>query len=281
MLITHEKLREINQVQTRILAAVSEVCKQLGIVFFVVHGSLLGAVRNQGFIPDDDDIDVAMLRADYERFLREAPALLPPGLFAQDQRSDENYPMEFAKVRDPETAYIVETAKNIQMDHGIYIDVFPIDYEYKSRLRGGLTALRHRLMNTRIAEVFSRQKPSGARRAAGAVLRLLWPDLRKTVIKRNALYSGRREQPFLRLTGGKKTELRMPAEWFRDPVPASFEGVDVYLPGGYDAYLTRIYGDYARRTLIEKKYADAERIEVNACVVDTERSYRNYLPFRG
>ena len=56
MLITHLMLREVNQVQTRILAAVSEACGQLGISFFLVHGSLLGAVRNRGFIPDDDDI---------------------------------------------------------------------------------------------------------------------------------------------------------------------------------------------------------------------------------
>ena len=76
-------LRKVQKLLTLILAELDRVCRQIGVSYAIYGGTAIGAIRHGGFIPWDDDIDVMMTRADYERFLAEAPALMdaafPPG----------------------------------------------------------------------------------------------------------------------------------------------------------------------------------------------------------
>ena len=82
---------------------------------------------------------------------------------------------------------------------------------------------------------------------------------------------------FVRMTGGKGSEQGMPACWFEEAKDGIFEGINVFIPGEYDKYLTKIYGDYKNRTLIEDKISDSENIEVNAGIVDVNESYKKYI----
>ena len=77
----------------------TRICEELGLSYFAVQGTLLGAIRHGGFIPWDDDIDVGMLRKDYEVFLREAPSRLPEYYFLQTFRSDPEFYHCFGKLR--------------------------------------------------------------------------------------------------------------------------------------------------------------------------------------
>ena len=81
----------MNALQKRVLElfqAFLQVCQQLNLSYFLVCGSALGAVKYQGFIPWDDDMDLAMLRPDYEAFLAQAQALLPRHIFLQNYKTD-------------------------------------------------------------------------------------------------------------------------------------------------------------------------------------------------
>ena len=69
-------LRKVQKLLTLILAELDRVCRRIGVSYAIYGGTAIGAIRHAGFIPWDDDIDVMMTRADYERFLAEAPALL-------------------------------------------------------------------------------------------------------------------------------------------------------------------------------------------------------------
>ncbi len=273
MHISLEELQKVNCVQTDILKQIALACEKLDIRFFVVHGTLLGTLRNKGFIPFDDDIDIAMHRADYERFLTEAPKILGKDYFVQAPVTDPDYPLAFAKVRDSRTAYVVENVRHLDMNHGIYVDVFPIDF-----IRTGKWAkLKNKLLNLRISSIYQTPVAGTKAKVKRLVCRLPLISVRRAVCLRDWLAKSAPKGDYVCMTGGKPVERKMPAAWFADFVEASFEGLPVWMPGGYDQYLTHIYGAYEKRTLVEGKMADEAHVEINACIVDPEKSYTEYL----
>lgn len=267
-----EEIKTLNSVQTEILRETARVCKLLGIRFFMVHGSLLGTIRNEAFVPYDDDIDIAMHRRDYDIFLAKAPALIDKKYFVQSVLSDPNYPMAFSKVRDSDTTYIVESVEGVKMHHGVYIDIFPIDRFEESRL----ATFARKLMAARISCVF-RKKPCKLR---SKIIRLVscfcFPSYRLTLLMRERLIKSGRSSEYVCMTGGKSSETKIPAKWFSSFEERRFEGVDVYIPAEYDVYLKWIYGDYNERTLVEDKMK-ADKVQLNAVAVDLARPYSDYM----
>lgn len=104
-----------------------QLCEQLNIEYCLLGGSLLGAVRHQGFIPWDDDVDVGLLRTDYDRLITEAPSLLTTSnYFLQTPQTDENYGLSYAKLLDRRT-YIEEKNNVNNARKGVFIDIFPLN----------------------------------------------------------------------------------------------------------------------------------------------------------
>ena len=122
-----DTLKKLQNSELGILCEFDKVCKQLGVNYTLSSGTLLGAVRHGGFIPWDDDIDVAMLRKDYNKFIAEGQELLSKHLFIQTYETDKNYPLNFGKIRDVSTVLIEYSTQNLKMKNGVYIDIFPID----------------------------------------------------------------------------------------------------------------------------------------------------------
>ena len=104
-----------------------EICNKLQLKYFLVCGSALGAVKYKGFIPWDDDVDVALFREDYEFFCKEAPKLLPKQFFLQNYHSDPAFPAIYSKLRGSTTTCIEESVENLHINHGISLDIFPLD----------------------------------------------------------------------------------------------------------------------------------------------------------
>ena len=106
---------------------IKRVCEENDIRYFLSDGTFLGAVRHQGFIPWDDDMDMGMLRADYEKFCRVAPTALKPEYCLETWDLDAGYGLPFAKVMKRNTVYL-EGKKNTKMrEKGFYVDIFPFD----------------------------------------------------------------------------------------------------------------------------------------------------------
>ena len=276
MLISHEQMREINDVQIDILKAVSDVCKALKIEFFMVHGSLLGTIKNHKFIPDDDDIDIALRRNDYELFVKEAPKLLDKHFFVQTCLTDVGYPLEFGKVRDSRTTYVIENSRKLKINHGIYIDIFPIDNCYGGGLISKFYNLKYKLLNMRIASTFDLKGESVVKKTVRLFSKIFNPSYARAVLEREKMLKRCPATGYVRMSGGKTTEQNMPIEWFSKAVPGVFEGVEVFVPEEYDKYLSLIYGEYASRTLVENKVCDEHNIEVNACIIDVNKPYKDY-----
>lgn len=123
-----DTLRNLQLAELQILIDFHEFCKQHGLQYYLIGGALLGAIRYQGFIPWDDDIDVAMPRDDYERLQEIWVAESPKGYFLQSGKTDVQFSRCILKIRKDGTHLTERTSRNVPMHDGIYIDIFPIDY---------------------------------------------------------------------------------------------------------------------------------------------------------
>ena len=120
-------MNELQKVEYSLLRNFISVCDRLGLAYYLVCGTALGAVKYGGFIPWDDDVDVALTRADYNIFCEKAQQLLPDYIFLQNYKTDSAFPSLYTKLRDSRTTFIEESAKSLPINHGVYIDVFPLD----------------------------------------------------------------------------------------------------------------------------------------------------------
>lgn len=122
-------MNELQQKERDLLKIFIDFCDENKLTYFLVGGTLLGAIRHKGFIPWDDDIDVAMPREDYDKFIVLASKhyTKDKDVFFQNYRTDKHYPYVFSKLRDSNTTFIEKLYKHVDMNHGVYIDIFPID----------------------------------------------------------------------------------------------------------------------------------------------------------
>jgi len=112
-------------VLVELLEEIDRICKKHNIPYVVFCGTALGAVRHKGIIPWDDDLDVSMLRKDYEKFLEVAPAELKEQYFLQAEGA-KHWPMNFSKLRKNNTTYLEKYhPKDNETHQGIYVDIFP------------------------------------------------------------------------------------------------------------------------------------------------------------
>ena len=174
MELTSDQIQGLRKTELALLDEFSRVCSELGLRWFLVQGSLLGAVRHGGFIPWDDDIDVGMMRADHERFVREAQKLLPEWCFLQTHKTDPGYMQCYSKLRDSRTVFWETTYKNIDMNHGVYIDIFPFDEYPDDVLSTAWYEARKLLIRYRLRGMYyipKDRKPSAANLARALLCR--------------------------------------------------------------------------------------------------------------
>ncbi len=241
-------MTDIQRIEREMLCSFVDICHKLNLRYYLVCGSALGAVKYGGFIPWDDDIDVALPRGDYERFLREAPGLLPGHLFLQNYRTDPAFPQIYSKLRHSGTTCFEESARYLPINHGIFLDIFPLDGYPASRFQQAKLALGkwwyRRLLNTAYRE------PPG--------LLPKWEHRTKRLLglhRHTAKIAGKLDT-LLRAVPAENAEIwcnhgnwqgtleYMPQSWFGQGREARFEGIPVTIPGEAERYLTQKYGDY-------------------------------------
>lgn len=118
---------KVKALELAVLQYVDSICKTHGLKYYLVKGSLLGAVRHKGFIPWDDDIDIAMYREDYNKFTQIVLADKNPKYFLQNMETDANYSRYITKIRVNDTLFMEQRVQNLKMHHGVFIDIFPLD----------------------------------------------------------------------------------------------------------------------------------------------------------
>ena len=267
--------QRLKSIELDMLKEVAAICDTLNIRYFLVGGSLLGAVRHKGFIPWDDDVDVGMLREDYNRFVQEAPRMLKSNLFLQTNESDCNYPNAFAKVRNSDTTFIETSAKKIKMNHGIFIDIFPFDYYPEKFLEKKILDLKLKLLSISISRAFyanHRSFKSFLYKIINLILYPIYPSYQVALAAKEKIITKQKKSRFLRNYSGAwgKKEI-MPIDWFDCFCKCQFEGSHFWIPCNYDPHLKQLYGDYMTPPPKEKQVAHHYTE-----VIDLDKSYTFY-----
>lgn len=122
-------LEQAQLVMLRMFKIIDYICRKNNLKYWMCSGTLLGAIRHQGFIPWDDDLDICMIREDYEKFLKIAQTDLPEDLFLQTRETDANYDYLAlpCKIRDKKSLIISNGLENKKYNMGLFIDIFPAD----------------------------------------------------------------------------------------------------------------------------------------------------------
>ena len=250
---TEEQIKKIQEIELQNLKVLDDVCKKLNIEYFLYGGTLIGAVRHKGFVPWDDDLDIAMDRKDYMRFVREAHAILPDNYYLQTPYTDKKTPYLYSKLRLKGTTCIEFIHHRLDIEQGIYIDIYPIDNvtdddgEYMKEYSEYQKLARCYVL--RQCKYPSVEGKSLKRRIKN-VLRYVLSTVVKIVPQS---YFVNKADKIMTKHNGEKTGRKgnlfypEPTNVFYDMFPLEdgiFEGVKVKLPGNWDRHLTSRYDDY-------------------------------------
>lgn len=273
------RIKKIWEKELEILSQVQKICERHGLQYFMVHGTLLGAVRHRGFIPWDDDLDIGMLRKDFDRFLKAAEEELEAPFFLQTMRTDTDcFFGNGARVRNSETTGIQVRELGHRSNQGIWIDIQCFDSvtaeEYRLRKKVKKIKHYHRLLH---AKIYGKQE---RRFAELNPWRWRWYRLLVWFCSHEKLCDGLDRA--LRLYADEGSEdiavfgygmpQRLHRKDFAAVLPMEFEGRMLPAPQGYEDYLFCIMGkDYMRLPPSE------ERKPKHTGIFDPERPYEEYM----
>ena len=243
-------LRNCQLKQLEILKVIDGICQKHGLKYWLDGGTLLGAVRHGGFIPWDDDIDIAMDYQDMMRFAKVAQDDLPEGLFVQTPETDPHVKEQMVKIRDLNSLYI-EKGDNFVDDYvkGIFVDIFPfeahpdIPKSWTKRLAKGITKSNsilhhpHTYSLRAFAEFFWFGGKLLLYQALWKLLKLICPSSRYANIPTMNGYG---------ITHDRETVLPLST--------IKFEDAEFPAPHDPDQYLRNIYGNYMEIPPVEKRH---------------------------
>lgn len=271
-------MNELQKTELEILKTFISICDRLNLRYYLVCGTALGAVKYGGFIPWDDDMDVALPREDYRIFCKKAPSLLPSHYFLQNYRTDPAFPCIYSKLRDSRTTYVEANAADLPIHHGVYIDVFPLDGYPEKAAEAATLERKKQLMRLMLASAF--RLTDGHSLKAKMFLtcaRLLGchRHTHKTVQRLEQLLS---RWP----AGGSQTWCNhgnwqgqleyAPWQQYGDGAWFTFEGLKVRVPEQFDAYLTQKYGNWREDPPQEQQIGHH-----GYAVCDVARPYSAYI----
>lgn len=253
-------LKEQKGILINILKNIDEFCEENNIKYYLTGGTLLGAIRHNGFIPWDDDIDIAMFRDDYEKFVK---------LYKENEdfkllhySTEPQYYYQFSKVIAKKTILIEENLMP-NMNLGAYIDVFPIDFggnDIEKAYKINSVLLRPwKLLNT-IKLMDEKKKRNIFKQSIVKTAKIIthpisWNFVVKKIDEVSQKYNNIKNSKycgvFSVLTYGKK-EI-METVWYKERIKHNFENELFYIPKEYEKILQHFYGDYMKMPPEDKR----------------------------
>ncbi len=261
-------LKKLHETEVEILNNIVCICKKHDLKYYLVGGTLLGAVRHKGFIPWDDDLDIAMPRNDYNKFLEVAQEELGEQYFLQTGKTDKNCCRLFSKVRKNKTLFVEYKDQHIDKHHGIFVDIFPLDSggRYTNRKTQSPKMLLYRLFRSYLQDTRGEgnQKFSTKYFFKKVIYALLWIIPDNTIIDICDWLSSGRGDFYINYCSQYGIKKQTIEKRMYDPaVQLEFEGNMYDVPREYDYILKRIYGDNYMQLPPEEKRVTHNPVRIN------------------
>lgn len=246
-----KELKQAQKVMYGMLVEIDDICTKHRIDYWLDGGTLLGAVREKGFIPWDDDLDVCMKIEDFHRFCELAQKELPADMFLQTSDTDKSYPYDYAKIRSSKAKMVEkhEIGKEVKYNQGVYVDIFPMITVKKS-----LYSPLARKLTYLFLKLFS-YKYLNIRAARRAVVRFV-----------ESLHAGWKNGDDVVIYSGHIPNLSF-AIRVSDLYPlqrVGFEDGEFLAPHSTHSYLTTLYGaDYMQPPKLNERHTHAYAIELD------------------
>ena len=271
-------IQEIQSKMLEILVYFEEFCRNNGLKFALCGGTCLGAVRHGGFIPWDDDIDVFMLREDYEKLQELWEKNADTSRYSCVRSSKTlNIHHSATEIKDNNTTFINKHSVDTDMNHGIMIDVIPVDGVPASKWRRFaqmVDSMIYCCFNfQRLPEhkgkltYYATKIALGVFRSPG-IRYWIWKGAERRIAKYG---TGKCAEVASFGEGATIMRMRFPTEWFRDVKYMDFEGHPMPVPADVDRYLTISFGDYMQLPPEEDRVA-----RHNAVFIDLDNCYKRY-----
>ena len=263
--MTINELREYQVAQLELIKMVDELCSKLHLTYYIIGGTLLGAVRHGGFIPWDPDMDIAMPRDDYEKLREYFKCNENNRFFYQHYSTEKNHFPAHAliKIKDSHVITFSKGSRFKPSYDGIYLDIFPLD---NAPLDKKLQEIQMKRIKRITDVIYLKSAPiynSNTRLkilAKHAVSLLLSPltfaylNKRRDKIMRK--YNGISSKYLVSMASHYSYwKQLMPSEIYGEPVRVQFEGLSLPAPALTNEYLTRIYGDYMQLPPEDKRWS--------------------------
>ena len=254
------------------------ICNKYNLRYWAGGGTCLGALRHQGFIPWDDDLDVFMPRPDYETLYKVwKDASLDPKYKLCRTTKEKNYHHRVIQIVDLTTTFINKRSVNEDIEHGVYIDIIPMDAASDSKLgkmRQAIDAIKFSIYNIQTLPEFQ-----GGKMMRGVTILFLDsvknPDKRYSIWtkaeKRMTKYDWENADEAIELTTSFSSIFKTwPRKWFNYR-KAQFEDIEICIPSGAEEYMTAVYGDYMKLPPKEEQC-----VKHNTVYIDLEHPYTDY-----
>lgn len=272
------KMKNIWNIQLEMLQKLIEVCQKYDLKIFAAGGTMLGAVRHKGYIPWDDDIDIDMLRPDYDKLLSIAAQEFKAPYFFQTAYSDEGYYRGHAQLRYDNTTAILKSEPYVQFNQGIFIDIFVLDaLPSNLQIRENLIEQTQQILNflwirryphlrilhpIRLMKLYKRMK--GKTNWSDRMLYKYFEDL----FRKNSISESEEIAP-LTLDPLNKRFYRK-KEWYQDVIYMPFEYIQIPVSTRYEDILRKQYGpDYMTPKQAPTLHGDV--------ILDSNCPYKEYL----
>lgn len=261
------ELKKIQSIQLTCLKEIAQICERKNVEYFLIGGSALGAIRHNGYIPWDDDIDIAIPRKDYRRFLEIAENELSSLYHVQSPYNDKHCPYYYSKIRIDNTIFMEYCNRNLPIHHGVYVDVFPYDNvpdddELNKRHFDRCQKLIRQFAFRQIPDVSC--KPQTLREYMNAIVRRCIHYAYRIIPY--SIILNQLENEFTKYNNTetigvaclnfpkRKTEYILKRDLY-PLVKHRFEDTEFPVPNNCDAYLTNHYGKYMKLPPKELRYS--------------------------
>ena len=251
-------IREIQQMELGIMEYIHELCQKIGVQYFLAYGSLIGAVRHKGFIPWDDDMDICMLREDYEKLQDYMIAHPHERYEVLSYKNNLNYVYPFMKVQDNQT-YLLEEDIRIDSNMGIYVDIFPVDgYEDDQIFKDKMT----KIIKKRQLSCYTFKGITNTKSVLNSLIRYIsviifyFTNTNKYIKQIDDLAKSRKVTDFEHVDYLIYKDMNKPVwkrKWLEEIIIGKFEDKELTIPKHYNEILTSDYGDYTKLPPIEQR----------------------------